>query len=115
MTNTIKKGLLAGAALVSAATLASAGMPAGDGVLNVVHGIPGVPVDVCARGEVTGGEFAKVVSGFTFKQIETLPLPTGYYDANVVLQGTTARTLFPACPPPSSSCRTTRTCPWLPI
>lgn len=87
MKTSTKKTLLAGALLVTAATFASAGMPMGDGVLNLVHGIPGVAVDVCARGEVTGGQFAKVAPGFNFKQIETLPLPAGYYDANVVLAG----------------------------
>jgi hypothetical protein len=81
------KGSVAGLVLAAAITFTNAGTTSGSGTLNVVHGIPGVTVDVCARGEVTGGEFARVISGFMFKQVETLPLPAGFYDANVVLPG----------------------------
>lgn len=57
------------------------------GVLNVVHGIPGLDVDVCASGDVTGNEFAKVAEDFVFKDIATLELPEGAYDATVIPAG----------------------------
>lgn len=54
------------------------------GVLNVVHGIPGVEVDVCARGEVTGNAYIELIDGFNFKDIEDgIELPAGDYDAFV--------------------------------
>jgi hypothetical protein len=59
----------------------------GTGTLNVVHGIPDAEVDICARGETTGGEFTKVITGFNFEDIETLELPEGNYDVAVVLVG----------------------------
>jgi hypothetical protein len=59
----------------------------GTGTLNVVHGIPDAEVDVCARGDTTGGEFTKVITGFNFGDIEALELPEGNYDAAVVAAG----------------------------
>lgn len=79
-------GALAAALALVAIPTAAAG-PA-NGTLNVVHGIPGVTVDVCARGAVTGGEFAKVIENFNFGTITPLALPEGSYDARVVIAGT---------------------------
>jgi hypothetical protein len=56
-----------------------------DGTLNVVHGIPGAVVDVCASGDATGNAYAKVAPNFEFKDIATLELPEGAYDAFVQL------------------------------
>lgn len=54
------------------------------GVLNVVHGIPGVEVDVCASGDVTGGKYIELIDKFNFKDIEDgIELPTGDYNAFV--------------------------------
>lgn len=52
--------------------------------LNVVHGIPDAEVDVCVRGEATEDEFAKVLEGFKFTDIEVLEAPAGTYDITVV-------------------------------
>ncbi|MGI9658792.1 MAG: DUF4397 domain-containing protein [Gaiellaceae bacterium] len=53
-------------------------------VVNVVHGIPGAMVDVCASGAITDGAFAPVITHFEFTQIEKLYLPAGEYDIKVV-------------------------------
>ena len=58
--------------------------PAGVGTLNIVHGIPGVLVDVCASGPATDGEWARIIEDFEFGDIETFQLAAGPYDANVV-------------------------------
>ena len=55
--------------------------------VNVVHGIPGAVVDVCASGEITKGQFAAVITEFEFTQIEKLYLPAGKYDIKVVGSG----------------------------
>ena len=58
----------------------------GTGTLNIVHGIPGAVVDVCARGPATDGEWAAIIEDFEFGDIRTFDLPAGSYDANVVGQ-----------------------------
>ena len=55
------------------------------GTLNVVHGIPGVEVDVCAA--PNGQPLGKAIPNFNFKDIEALELPEGAYDAAVVFAG----------------------------
>lgn len=55
--------------------------------LNAVHGIPDAEVDVCVRGEATEDEFAKVLEGFNFMDIEVLEAPAGTYDIAVVPAG----------------------------
>lgn len=55
--------------------------------VNVVHGIPGAVVDVCASGDITKGQFAPVITDFEFTQIEKLYLPAGEYDIKVVGTG----------------------------
>jgi hypothetical protein len=75
------------AAAYLAFTPASIASANGNGTLNVVHGIPGAVVDVCASGDATGNEFARVIEGFEYTDIETLDLPEGDYDATVVAAG----------------------------
>lgn len=58
----------------------------GTGTLNIVHGIPGATVDVCASGPATGGEWARIIEDFNFGDIRTFDLDAGPYDANVVAQ-----------------------------
>lgn len=55
--------------------------------VNVVHGIPNAVVDICAKGDITGGEFAPVITDFEFTQIEKLYLPAGDYYAKIVAAG----------------------------
>ena len=58
-----------------------------NGVLNVVHGIPGVEVDVCASGDLTEGEYIELIDKFNFKDIEEgIQLPAGDYNAFVRAQ-----------------------------
>src|ERR1700759_3567107 len=52
----------------------------GDAALTVIHGVPGVTVDVCADGKAA-------ISGFTFNSQKSLSLPTGRYSLGVVKSG----------------------------
>jgi len=52
----------------------------GDATLTVIHGVPGVIVDVCADGKTA-------ISGFTFTSQKTLSLPAGSYSLGVVKTG----------------------------
>jgi uncharacterized protein DUF4397 len=56
---------------------------AADASLNVVHGIPGVGVEVCVNGAVAipGFDPGEVVTG--------VPLPAGSYDVKIVAEGDT--------------------------
>ena len=65
------------AALV-ATLLSAAPASAADATLNVVHGIPGVDVDVCVNG-------AEAISGFNPGEVVTgVSLPAGSYDVKIV-------------------------------
>jgi hypothetical protein len=56
---------------------------AADASLNVVHGIPGVDVEVCVNGAVA-------IPGFNPGEVVTgVPLPAGAYDVKVVAAGDT--------------------------
>jgi hypothetical protein len=52
----------------------------GDATLTVIHGVPGVIVDVCADGKTA-------IPGFTFTSQKTLSLPAGSYSLGVVKTG----------------------------
>jgi uncharacterized protein DUF4397 len=74
------------AGLAVAATLAFSMLGTGtavatDATLNVVHGIPGVDVEVCLNGDVAIPDFnpGEVVTG--------VPLPAGAYDVKIVAAG----------------------------
>ena len=67
-----------GAGAVLAAGAASA--QTGNATLTVIHGVPGVTVDVCADGKTA-------ISGFTFTSQKTLSLPAGSYSLGVVKTG----------------------------
>lgn len=83
---------LAIAAVAGFAVAAPTASAAGTGTVNIVHGIPGVAVDVCARGPATDGEWARVITDFEFGDIETRDLDAGSYDANVVAPGAACET-----------------------
>jgi Domain of unknown function (DUF4397) len=56
---------------------------AADASLNVVHGIPGVDVEVCVNGAVA-------IPGFNPGEVVTgVPLPAGTYDVKIVAAGNT--------------------------
>ena len=85
------------AALV--ATLLSATPASAADATNVVHGIPGVDVDVCVNG-------AEAISGFNPGEVVTgVSLPAGSYDVKIVGTGTTAMTPRSCRRPISSSHR----------
>ncbi len=74
-------------AAVAAAGIAAVPGPAGaqeqaggDAALTVIHGVPGVTVDVCADGKAA-------VSGFTFTGQKSLSLPAGTYSLGIVKTG----------------------------
>lgn len=52
----------------------------GDAALTVIHGVPGVTVDVCADGKAA-------ISGFTFNSQKSLSLPAGTYSLGIVKSG----------------------------
>lgn len=58
----------------------AAGAQTGDATLTVVHGVPGVTVDVCANGKAA-------IPGFTFTTQKTLSLPAGSYSLGIVKTG----------------------------
>lgn len=66
------------AALLVALVPGVAGAQAADAIVYVVHGIPGVEVDVTAGGDV-------IIPGFTYGTIERLELPAGTYPIGVQL------------------------------
>ncbi|MBV9794677.1 MAG: DUF4397 domain-containing protein [Actinobacteria bacterium] len=68
-------GLLATAGVASAAPTQS-----GDAALTVIHGVPGVTVDVCADGKAA-------ITGFTFNSQKSLSLPAGTYSLGIVKSG----------------------------
>jgi hypothetical protein len=73
-------GLAATSALVAGA-LATPAVAAGKATVNVVHGIPGVPVAVCVDG-------AKVVDGFRYgEKVVGAKLPAGNHRVRVVAAG----------------------------
>lgn len=59
-------------------------VPSADDVAQVVvvHGVPGLDVDILADG-------AAVIEGFSYRDIEVLELPAGSYDLGVAAAGTT--------------------------
>lgn len=73
-------GLAVGAAMI-VSTLGAGSAAAADASLNVVHGIPGVDVEVCVNGAVAIPDFnpGEVVTG--------VALPSGSYDVKVVAAG----------------------------
>jgi hypothetical protein len=75
-------GLGVGMAL-AVSMLSATSAAAADASLNVVHGIPGVDVDVCVNGGVAISDFnpGEVVTG--------VPLPAGSYDFKIVVAGDT--------------------------
>jgi hypothetical protein len=58
----------------------AAGAASGDAALTVIHGVPGVTVDVCADGKAA-------ISGFTFTSQKSLSLPAGTYSLGIVKAG----------------------------
>jgi Domain of unknown function (DUF4397) len=58
----------------------AAGAQSGDATVTVIHGVPGVTVDVCADGKAA-------IPGFTFTTQKTLSLPAGSYSLGVVKAG----------------------------
>jgi hypothetical protein len=77
-------GVLSAAGVASAAT-AQPGATAqkaqgGDAALTVIHGVPGVTVDVCADGKAA-------ITGFTFDSQKSLSLPAGTYSLGIVKTG----------------------------
>ena len=71
-------GILSAAGLASASTVQPAA--SGDAALTVIHGVPGVTVDVCADGKAA-------ITGFTFNSQKSLSLPAGTYSLGVVKTG----------------------------
>ena len=71
-------GILSAAGVASAATVQPAA--SGDAALTVIHGVPGVTVDVCADGKAA-------ITGFTFNSQKSLSLPAGTYSLGVVKTG----------------------------
>ena len=71
------------AAALAVSTMSVGSASAADASLNVVHGIPGVTVEVCVKGSVAIPGFAPgdVVAG--------VPLPAGAYDVKIVGEGNT--------------------------
>jgi hypothetical protein len=66
------------AATLAATLLSAAPASAADATLNVVHGIPGVDVDVCVNG-------AEAISDFNPGEVVTgVSLPAGSYDVKIV-------------------------------
>ena len=87
MQTRLKLAIALAASLLALAAVPVAGANGGflNATLHVVHGIPGVKVDVCAG--PAGGTLAPVIRNFEFTQIRTLSLPEGSYDVSVVLAG----------------------------
>jgi len=78
---------MAGATALTAAMTATgmlvagaAGAQSGDATVTVIHGVPGVTVDVCADGKAA-------IPGFTFTTQKTLSLPAGSYSLGIVKAG----------------------------
>jgi hypothetical protein len=73
-------GLAVGAAMI-VSTLGAGSAAAADASLNVVHGIPGVDVDVCVNGAVAIADFnpGDVVTD--------VALPSGSYDVKIIAAG----------------------------
>jgi hypothetical protein len=71
-------GVLAAAGAASAQEQAP--QQSGGAALTVIHGVPGVTVDVCANGK-------PAISGFTFKSQKSLSLPAGSYSLGIVKSG----------------------------
>jgi hypothetical protein len=68
-------------AITAATMLGATPASAADASLNVVHGIPGVQVEVCVDGAVA-------ISGFAPGDVVTgVPLPAGTYDVKIVAGG----------------------------
>jgi hypothetical protein len=66
------------AAALAATMISAAPASAADATLNVVHGIPGVDVDVCVNG-------AEAISDFNPGEVVTgVALPAGAYDVKIV-------------------------------
>ncbi|HEY0718951.1 MAG TPA: DUF4397 domain-containing protein, partial [Streptosporangiaceae bacterium] len=72
----------AGGVLTAGAAGAQEQQPgqSGDAALTVIHGVPGVTVDVCADGKAA-------ISGFTFMSQKSLSLPAGTYSLGIVKAG----------------------------
>jgi hypothetical protein len=75
--STMAAAVAAGGVLVSAAGASAA---SGDAALTVIHGVPGVTVDVCADGKAA-------ITGFTFNSQKSLSLPAGTYSLGIVKAG----------------------------
>jgi hypothetical protein len=77
-------GVLSATGVASAATaqpaLTAQKAQGGDAALTVIHGVPGVTVDVCADGKAA-------ITGFTFDSQKSLSLPAGTYSLGIVKTG----------------------------
>lgn len=80
MKKTLTAGFIAAALAILPATAAFADGHEAEVV--VVHGVPGLEVDILAGGE-------PVIEGFNYTDIEVLNLPAGSYDLGVAAAGTT--------------------------
>lgn len=91
MRNEIRGALCLAAAAIGLVCVAPAGaQTATDAVLNVVGGIPGTVVDVCAG--PTGGVLAPVATSLQFGDVETIGLAAGTYDIAAVPAGSPCTT-----------------------
>jgi hypothetical protein len=75
--STVATAVAAGGVLMASGP---AGAQSGDAALTVIHGVPGVTVDVCADGKAA-------ISGFTFTSQKALSLPAGTYSLGIVKSG----------------------------
>jgi hypothetical protein len=73
----VSAAVAAGGVLVASG---AAQAQSGDAALTVIHGVPGVTVDVCADGKAA-------ISGFTFNSQKALSLPAGTYSLGIVKAG----------------------------
>jgi hypothetical protein len=78
----VSAAVAAGGVLAAGAAGAQTQAPrqSGDAALTVIHGVPGVTVDVCADGKAA-------ISGFTFNSQKSLSLPAGTYSLGIVKAG----------------------------
>ncbi len=76
-------------AMMLAVALAGFAVPATaaghEATLNVVHGVPGLSVNVCAG--PAGGPLGVVIKKFQYQDVVTMTLEPGTYDAKVVAAG----------------------------
>ena len=101
MRRSLKAFLVAAAIATALAAVPAAGASGGTATLNVVHGIPGAQVDVCAKGPATNGVWGKILSFPQFQYGVAAPvagLAPGAYDAKVVAAGADCAIAQPVSP-----------------